>query len=102
MSFLYLSRLLNFEIAFITIEEGKIPMERIINIISADTYSAPIIESMYLGATISTAISGEIKLKPILKLPEDKSTFDIDEIGITMNEILEAKLAVTTLIMNAT
>lgn len=100
--FLGLLRLFNFETAFITIAEGKMPTERISSILSADTYCVPIIESMNCGATMSTAIKGTIKLKPILKLPEDKSVFASADAGITMNEKLEDKLAATIVIIKAT
>jgi hypothetical protein len=100
--FLGLLRLFNFEIAFITIAEGKMPIERISSIFSADIYCVPIIESMNWGATMSTTIKGTIKLKPILKLPEDKSVFASADAGITMNEKLEDKLAATIVIIKAT
>lgn len=100
--FLELLRLFNFEIAFITTAEGKIPIERINSIFSADMYCVPIIESTNCGATMSTTIKGTIKLRPILKLPEDKSVFASADAGITMNEKLVDKLAATIVIIKAT
>jgi hypothetical protein len=50
-----------------------------------------------LGATINAATIGAVKLKPSLRLPEDKSTLNSVEAGITVNDILADRLAPTTL-----
>jgi hypothetical protein len=103
MSFRELPKLLNFDIAFIVIDEGKMQMERTSNIVSADIYCVPIIESTNLGEEINAATSGAVKLTLILVLLEDKSHLDIAEAGITIYAILEANPPVATiLIINAT
>ena len=53
MTFFDLFKLLYFEIAFMTKQEGKIPIERTNNTVSAVTYCNPIIDNMNLGSTIS-------------------------------------------------
>src|SRR5690348_11276320 len=101
MSFFDLPKLLNIDIVFSDIQEGKMPIERTSNIVCADTYCGPIIESITLGATIRVAINGAVKLKPILRLPDDKSDIDADDAGIIIYAILVVKPAATRLTINA-
>src|SRR5580765_5783822 len=101
MSFFGSSLKLNFDIAFIIIENGKIAIERTINIVSPERYSVPIIESINFGDTISATISGAVKLMPNLVVTVDKSTFVVDDHGISINAILEANVPTIKLIINA-
>ena len=50
-----------------------------------------------MGATINAVTTGAVRLKPSLRLPDDKSTLLSVEAGITVNDILHARLAPTTL-----
>ena len=101
MSFFGSSLKLNFDIAFIIIENGKIAIERTTNVVSPDMYCVPMIESINVGDVISAAISGAVKLIPILVVTVDKSTFDVDDHGISINAILEAKVPTIKLIIKA-
>jgi hypothetical protein len=87
--------------AFIIIENGKIAIERTTNINAPDKYSVPKIESINFGDDISAAISGAVKLIPILVVTVDKSTFDTDDDGSIINAILEAKVPTIKLIIRA-
>jgi hypothetical protein len=103
ISFFGLFRLLNLDIAFIVIDEGKMAIERISNIVSADTYCVPMMESTNLGEVINAATNGAVKVKPILVLVEDKSVPEIADAGRTMYAIFKAKPPVATILtINAT
>ena len=92
---------MNFEIAFVTIERGKMVMARTISIVAADKYWLPRKDRINVGEVIKAAIIGEVKLMPILKLPEVKSFFDMLEAGMTMYAILETRLPANTVIKSA-
>jgi hypothetical protein len=100
-SFLCSFKLLNFEIAFDNITEGRIPAASITSESATVTYSASRIESILAGNTINAAIIGAVKLKPILRLLEDSSVFIADEAGIAMYARLDPKLLTTKLIIIA-
>ena len=89
--------LLKPDIALNVIEKGKIPIARISNTVSPVTYWAPIIERMNLGATTKAEIIGAVKLSAILIPVDDKSLPVLEEAGITINAMLEAKLPAITL-----
>src|SRR5215211_1650441 len=99
--FLCSSELLNLDIAFITTAVGSIAIDRTNRIVCAVAYSIPIMARILAGATMSAAIRGAVRLKPILRLPDDKSVLDSDEAGITVNDILDARPAPTILIIKA-
>jgi len=92
---------LNFEIAFVTIERGKMAMARTISIVSADKYWLPSKDRINVGEVRRAAIIGEVKLMPILKLPEVKSLFDMLEARMSSYYILETRLPTNTLINSA-
>ena len=75
--------LLNFEIEFMTIIEGKIPTDKINKAVPPGVYSGPSIERMYEGTTARAVIIGEVRLNPIRKLPSVRSDFASDEAGMT-------------------
>lgn len=75
--------MLNFEIEFVTIMEGKMPIDRISRADPPEVYSGPSIERMYAGATASALISGEVRLNPMRRLPSVRSDFASDEAGMT-------------------
>ena len=97
MIFLPSPKLLNFEIAFIATAVGSIPRESTNRTVAADAYSGPIMLRISLGATMSAATTGAVRVKPSLRLPDDKSTLDSVEAGITVYDMLIARLAPTTL-----
>src|SRR5687768_1285222 len=97
ITFLKWPRLLNLDAAFIVTAIGIIPIESTNRMIFAEAYSGPMMLRISLGATINAATIGAVKLKPSLRLPEDKSTLDCVDAGITVNDILVARLAPTTL-----
>lgn len=82
-------------------EEGTIAIERTSSIVSANMYCGPITDRISLGATITATIIGAVKLNPTLKLSDDKSALDTAEAGRTINDILEDRLPITMLIINA-
>ena len=81
--------------------EGKIPIDSIKRTDPPAVYSGPRIERMYTGATASAVISGEVKLNPMRKLLSVRSDLAADDAGMTVYDILEAKLAITMLIIIA-
>jgi hypothetical protein len=94
---------LNFDIAFIVIEEGKMAIERITSIVPADVYCVPMIESIIVGEVIRAATIGAIKVTLILVPLEDKSVPDIADAGRTIYAIFTAKPPVATILtINAT
>jgi hypothetical protein len=101
--FFGLSRLLNFDIAFIVILEGKTLTARTNIVASPDTYCVPMIESINFGEVINAAIIGAVKVRPILVLLEDKSVPVMADAGRTIYAIFKAKPPVATILtINAT
>ena len=76
-------------------------MARTISIVSADKYWLPNKDRINVGEVSIAAIIGEVKLMPILKLPELKSLFDMLDAGMTMYAILETRLPTNTVINSA-
>ena len=101
MIFLCSPKLLNLDIAFITIAVGSIAIDRTNRIVCAAVYSIPIIAKDITWSHDECCNQRCSKLKPILRLPDDKSALDSVEAGITVNDILEARPAPTVLIINA-
>jgi hypothetical protein len=67
--------LLRPEIALYVAENGRIPNDKMSSTVSACMYCGPISESINLGATIRAAISGAVRLNPILAPIIEKSIF---------------------------
>jgi hypothetical protein len=94
-------RVLSFDIMFIVIEEGIIVMASTKSKFCPDSYSGPTKDKTDLGATSKSTTIGVIRLRLNLRLSEDRSRLLIDEDGITMYAMLEAKLVTKTEIVKA-
>lgn len=71
--------------------EGSTAIESTRSTRYPEIYCSPTRDRAYFGATRSPAINGAVRLKLILMLSVDKSLFDVEEAGITMYAMLEAK-----------
>jgi len=96
-----LPKLLSMDIIFIVIEAGIILIDSIYNTVSAFSYSGPIKESIDRGATSNATTIGAVKLRLILRLLRERSFINLDEDGITIYAMLEAKLLATIVIIKA-
>jgi hypothetical protein len=101
ISSLDLPEVLSMDIMFIVIDEGIIAIASIRSRFCPDSYSGPTKDKTDLGATSKTTTIGDIRLRLNLRLSEDRSLLMIDDDGITMYAMLEAKLVTKTEIVKA-
>jgi len=94
-------KVLSFDIMFIVIDEGIIVIASTKSKSCPDSNSGPIKDKMDLGATSKSTTTGDTKLILNLRLSEDKSLLMVDEDGITIYAMLEAKLVTKTEIVKA-
>lgn len=94
-------KVLSVDIMFIVIDEGIIAMASTMSRFCPDSYSDPTKDKTDLGATSKSTTIGDTRLRLNLRLSEDRSLLMIDEDGITMYAMLEAKLVTKTEIVKA-
>ena len=102
INILNLLKLLSIDIIFTVIDAGIILIESTYSTVSAFSYTGPIKESIDLGATSNATTIGAVKLRLILRLPGERSFINLDEAGITIYAMLEAKLLAITVIIKET
>jgi hypothetical protein len=92
---------LNFDMAFERITEGRTAALSNGRTLFAVVYSFPINPNIVFGANNKTVMIGAVKARPILRLPVERSAFVSEDAGIDMNARLDAKLPATILIIIA-